>query len=84
MTLGINLDTLYIRFKFKDSYILKNGTYTVCRSVHTFFRATNSTINNWFLPKKVIVAGYRPLNPGTITYIFNNYIIVDYIRYELN
>ena len=82
MTLGINLDTLYIRFKFKDSYILINGT--VCKSVHTIVRATHSTINNWFLPKKVIFADYRLLNPGTMTYIFNNYIIADYIRYELN
>ena len=71
----------HIRLKFSDSYILINGTYTVCKSVHTFFKTTNSTANNWFLPKIIIFVGYRPLNPGTMTYIFNNSIIFDYFRY---
>ena len=56
----------HIRLKFRDSYILING---------------NSTINKWFLPKKVIFVGYKPLNPGTMTYTFNNSIIFDYFRY---
>jgi hypothetical protein len=33
---------LHIRLTFSDSYILINGTYTVCKSVHTFFKTTNS------------------------------------------
>ena len=71
----------HIRLTFSDSYILINGTYTVCKSVHTFFKTTNSTLNKWFLPKRVIFVGYRSLYTGTMTCIFNNVVVVDYFRY---